>query len=822
MRLEEEPHLVVPLLDPDGADIEVTFTDGESSSAEMSLTISSLPAAQSGALDDLESAIEGMLQAATEALDKTYPDEWEHWRGQELNQMPEYLMPLMRTWTAFFDDENPEAWVNRDLDADSTELLERILAGSTVIAAIEGQKDFLDSGESTLNRVSGGTTGLSLGISPQTIQFDDRSARGGEIAPRSSDNWELESLITINDANDLQFWINEYQDARRFQRDLELFDDTVGAYLTFVATAASIPAGGSAGAGSMAARLAALETVSNVASTFANVSGISMWFLPCCNLELNTTLNLDDGVIEEEDAEANQISLDAAEGRIESPGVDLTRELAERVVGQLASVLNDQIGEVASDYLGNVATEFIDDWGADAAADQFLSQFPSGAEMVFYWEGIDLMAGEPQKWLEVELDTFASAGTPIVEQAPTGDDRMEFRLTTPEAFMRQDSMLRFRTNYDELETSSAIDTQEIELNYIELNFDPARINLTENDDEPIPFSLTIDNSILHPDDEEFVELPLFMDQDIGEVEFLERNGNVLDFHYHPPDDYPGANTIIEVSTFSTSSKGIRGDSDAPLRSGTLFITTEPELVDIVPRRGCLASGETLQFEAYDPLTGEPASNVTWSASSGSVSSSGLFTAPGSSGDVTVTATTDTESSSATITVGECACYWDARVSGDFFGADSKAGKVASLTLVFDGDQYTGVQMFGDGESPNTLTTIMLDFEQPVARNTSGPTTTTATFDMPGNVMGESIGLEIFMTGGALPPLTVNITEREAVNDPTLPEQSVQMAGTISGMVTQFNLLPQPHQLYANLNIEFSGIFSFRPPTNDTINCQVVF
>ena len=67
----------------------------------------------------------------------------------------------------------------------------------------------------------------------------------------------------------------------------------------------------------------------------------------------------------------------------------------------------------------------------------------------------------------------------------------------------------------------------------------------------------------------------------------------------------------------------------------------------------VAMGATSQCSATVQGTGSFSSAVTWTASAGAVNSSGLFTAPGSAGAVTVTATSTqdaTKSGSATVTV----------------------------------------------------------------------------------------------------------------------------------------------------------------------------
>jgi Phosphoesterase family len=80
-------------------------------------------------------------------------------------------------------------------------------------------------------------------------------------------------------------------------------------------------------------------------------------------------------------------------------------------------------------------------------------------------------------------------------------------------------------------------------------------------------------------------------------------------------------------------------------------------VSIVCVPSTVAIGATSQCNATVQGTGSYSSAVTWSASAGSISSSGLFTAPASAGGVTVTATstqTTTTSGTAAITVQSAA------------------------------------------------------------------------------------------------------------------------------------------------------------------------
>ena len=87
-------------------------------------------------------------------------------------------------------------------------------------------------------------------------------------------------------------------------------------------------------------------------------------------------------------------------------------------------------------------------------------------------------------------------------------------------------------------------------------------------------------------------------------------------------------------------------------SATVTVSAAPVVaISISPTSASMLTGGTQQFTAT--VTGSSNTAVTWSATGGSVSSSGLYTAPSSAGTYTVTATSaadTTKSASATVTV----------------------------------------------------------------------------------------------------------------------------------------------------------------------------
>jgi len=120
---------------------------------------------------------------------------------------------------------------------------------------------------------------------------------------------------------------------------------------------------------------------------------------------------------------------------------------------------------------------------------------------------------------------------------------------------------------------------------------------------------------------------------------------------------------VFLTAEATSDTGARAYSDERrvgqadvLLSGTIRVT---------PYQLCLEYGESQQFTAT--VAGLDDESVTWSASGGSIGADGVFTAPSSDGDVTVTATSQVDSEvtgSALVMVREdCRSWWVVRGFG---------------------------------------------------------------------------------------------------------------------------------------------------------------
>src|SRR3954454_9069660 len=100
---------------------------------------------------------------------------------------------------------------------------------------------------------------------------------------------------------------------------------------------------------------------------------------------------------------------------------------------------------------------------------------------------------------------------------------------------------------------------------------------------------------------------------------------------------------LAVAAVSTGCGGVTSAS-APLNPGSVAVS-------VTPGSASVQTGGTQQFTAT--VTGSTNTAVTWSATGGTIASSGLFTAPATAGtySVKVTSVADsTKSASATVTV----------------------------------------------------------------------------------------------------------------------------------------------------------------------------
>jgi hypothetical protein len=210
-------------------------------------------------------------------------------------------------------------------------------------------------------------------------------------------------------------------------------------------------------------------------------------------------------------------------------------------------------------------------------------------------------------------------------------------------------------------------------------------------------------------------------------------------------------TLGLLSAFGLASLlacGGGGGSSSPAPTPTPTVTS----VTVSPNPGSvnLNSGSTLQFTATVNGTGSYSSAVTWSASSGSVNSSGLYTAPATPGNYTVTATSVQDASkSGTATVNVTKPFADTLVytnptSGTYQLLKNTAKSTAThlvLDLVGPAGSLSGVGFYLSADQTKvTWTTVDIGDPEKVK------STTFSTTIVKSKVSGDTLQAGVYQKG----------------------------------------------------------------------------
>jgi hypothetical protein len=113
----------------------------------------------------------------------------------------------------------------------------------------------------------------------------------------------------------------------------------------------------------------------------------------------------------------------------------------------------------------------------------------------------------------------------------------------------------------------------------------------------------------------------------------------------------GTSTMVTPSSTTTYTLTATNAAGSTLATTTVTVAAPPVSVSITPSSAALAPGATKQFAAS--VTGTSNTNVTWTATGGSVNANGLYTAGATTGNFTVTATSvqdPSRSAAATVTI----------------------------------------------------------------------------------------------------------------------------------------------------------------------------
>ncbi len=636
-------YLPVPMFDPDGSLATVIVTDGSSRSETLELTINPLPGRRHGALDELVDAIGDLLEASTESIGLQYPQEWEHWRNQGLVGMPLEYLPLMEAWTIALDEQNPDSLVGAGLGGEALALAERILSDGHMTATMRKAESVLRAGEpvrtadSTEPRSPRSTYEIASTSGSSPSRMASTLDGGSSVAVVRVPG---EPVIRIPER--LAEELENYRLAVRIERDVELADEIFLSHLSTLATVAAMKVAGPGGSVVVAGTAStAMKGIVKAAKSLGGAAGVARWFLPCCLVDLALELDPPEGVIPEEDREPNQLRLISARVTAESEGVNLARELVERFVAKAGGhITRNYFTPEFEAYLGATVADLIpNDLGATAQLQAFASEHLADATViVFEWEDIDVMGDEPQKWLSAQVTTLDGTGAPIIAQAPTGPDRFEFALRAPQAFDRQDSAIRFSTNFDVLPASSVTQTALVDLEYVRVSFGITRLRLDAEvfaSGEPIEFPVHVRNTVVRGAELE-AALDVWLDPEfpvsiVGTVRVVPGSceGETCSVEYTPgsADDFPGEGVLVIAEFIGDG--GIRGHSSAPPRRGVTSIVYERPAIEIHPASVCLLSGTGYSFVARDVESGNLVSNddLIWSANVGSITPGGWYTAP---------------------------------------------------------------------------------------------------------------------------------------------------------------------------------------------------
>ncbi|MBA6411771.1 hypothetical protein H2508_01440 [Parahaliea sp. F7430] len=187
----------------------------------------------------------------------------------------------------------------------------------------------------------------------------------------------------------------------------------------------------------------------------------------------------------------------------------------------------------------------------------------------------------------------------------------------------------------------------IEVTPIELSISPARVN--GDPGYTSTFTVTVDNA--NDTSVAFSIVPQG-----GHQFFHEKTGpntyEVTVVTSENASDFPAT-----LRATSTSKTGLRKAVSAPAREATARLSSGGD-VTVAPWSTCVEWGETAQFSAT--VTGYENKAVTWSATGGTVNSTGLFTAPKQDGNISIEAVSVVDSrakGNALITVAEsCQCW----------------------------------------------------------------------------------------------------------------------------------------------------------------------
>ena len=214
------------------------------------------------------------------------------------------------------------------------------------------------------------------------------------------------------------------------------------------------------------------------------------------------------------------------------------------------------------------------------------------------------------------------------------------------------------------------------------------------------------------------------------------------------------------------------DATGPLQVCNFSAAVSTTTVSISPSSASLAVGGTQQFTAT--VTGTSDTAVTWSATGGTITTAGLYTAPNTAGTYTVTATSATDttkSASATVTVGASPTYvLNVSPTSLSFG-NVVVGSSSSKTVTLSNSGNSSVTVSSGSTSGPGFSITGLTFPFTVAAGRSA----TATIQFAPQASGSVSGSASFASNATDSPTVISLSGSGV----TATQHSVNLTWTAS-------------------------------------------
>lgn len=821
---DDDLYLLAPLVDPEGATINVRISDGASYSRTLTLAIAPLPEPESGALEKFLGVSEQLIKATAEAYGLVYPDDLQGFIGSPQSLPPQYV-PLVHGYHVLANPNNPARLKLDDFTDEERRDLERLIGHMNLVQELErlvvavSEEQVLDVIEEVRPYVD--QPGEIISPNPSVYYAGAQKSIIHYSAPVTAEPVIWRGLLPIDSPEDLAAYMAAYNRARETQQHIEAGVTIAGTTATAIGVGAAFVAsgpGGSAAVGS-AGTLATAKAAGTVITVVgvANGAGIvARGFFPCCIHDIAMELIPESGIVAQEDAAEPSLILDGAKGVVRSEGVDLTKQVLERAIniigaGKVSNGLQDRFAK-------NVFAEELIDAGTGALFDQLDLK---GNEIIFEWRGVDLAGDKPEEWLQIDLEGFGATRPNFELYLAPGSGRVDYRLDAERFFGNEHAqdILRVRPKFEKYplpldHPGLPSDTRTVGANTIEVHFEPAGIRLDEPG-EVVPFTVTVNNA-----SNTDIELPLILTPEIGAVRGpLNNSGSngVYEFEYvAPADELPSHSVYVHAR--ATSKQGVRSRGEPTERQASMRIGSDDVVLTLTPSSICLDSGDTHTFKAVDPLLGTPV-EVSWSVDIGSITSNGNYTAvsPRAPGYATITATATADSdvtATAQVTLG-CDCWWSGNVTGQINQSHSN-----DLTAIFVDDDGAIEELMFVGRNDVLGTRFALDSPIPLgqtgtysARSRYGLLTTNPT---------EAWYNQEQLVLQPVPPLQVSV-DRHEMMDPGLgvPEGSRILEMRVTGTVVRDTPAEEGGwtRRAAQLSLSGRGSYWYNTPVAGMINCS---